>query len=147
MTFWQEDCPARGVALSHMKSSQCSPQSHPGYDSGHLYNQCCHCRGLDAPTRASSMVMPPIDVAARLASLGYMQIPEPPVDEPVATDPEPDPYHDPNTPVEPKAVTDIGPTGNPYGPGRGGMTPRYEKRLLGYVGWRAWLAERGEGEQ
>jgi hypothetical protein len=49
-------------------------------------------------------------------------------------DPEPAaPEHDEFTPVEPKAVTGGGPTGTPFGIGRGELTPRFRERVIKYV--------------
>lgn len=138
--WWKQQCPERGVTLTHTHASQCRSEHE-----GHTFDQCCHCGAVQPDTEKATMVMPPIDVAARLRALGYKQIPEPPVDEPEPA--APDPYFDETAPREPLSVTGQGPTGPRYGLGRGILTPRAERRAVAYVGWRAWLAEHGGGEQ
>lgn len=49
-SFWQEDCPERGSALSHAHWNMCSPKGyHPGTNDKHLDDQCCHCGGRSNP--------------------------------------------------------------------------------------------------
>ena len=48
--------------------------------------------------------------------------------------------------VEPKLATGK-PTGKAWGVGRGEFSARDQQRVIGHVGWRAWLAENGGGEQ
>lgn len=89
-----------------------------------------------------------IDVASRLQALGIMGVyaEVAPMDEPETAE------HTDNTPVEPKAITGLGPQGRPWGPGRfhlpdGALTLRDKARILGHVGFRRWLGENGGGEE
>lgn len=142
--YWSQQCPARGSGLTHVHWNQCSPDGHPGSDTGHHYGQCCHCGGY-ASQMAREAVMPPLDVAARLRQMGLI------TDEgtPVATEQDTglEDIHAENTPVEPKAITGEGPQGHRWGRGRGEFGWRDERRVEAYVGFAEWLSRNGGGER
>jgi hypothetical protein len=51
-SWWGEQCPARGPALTHAHWNKCDPKGyHPGTSDKHTANQCCEC-GLLAGTAA-----------------------------------------------------------------------------------------------
>lgn len=59
MSWWQEDCPSRGAALSHAHWRDCDPDKggHPGLPGTvHRWDQCCHCEA-----RAGQIPLPPKD--------------------------------------------------------------------------------------
>ena len=105
--YWQEDCPARGVLLSHTFG----PGDNPGV--------CAFCGGSPA-----ARIMPPLDVQARLAALGLGQSPGPLTVEEL---------HALDTLVEPRAITGLGPQGPNYGRGRGEFTWRDQQRLIARI--------------
>lgn len=41
---WTDQCPSRGAGLTHAHWRDCKPGAwHPGTQTRHLANQCCHC--------------------------------------------------------------------------------------------------------
>lgn len=147
MSFWQEECPARGPALTHTHWNQCTPQAHPGEESGHYPFQCCHCRGMDPSARGTVLVvqMPPTleqHIRAQLASLGITgswgpgDVPEQPASD----------EHTDDELVEPRMITGEGPKGRLDGEGRwhlpGQLTERDQRRIANYVAFHEWLGDR-----
>lgn len=128
--FWQEQCPARGPALTHVHSARCAGE--------HALDQCCECGARWPRPAATQLDMSEKDMRARLRSLGIVNVAEDPVDEqPVA------PEHTDSDFVEPRAITGNGPTGSKWGWGRGEATPRFLERVASFVSFHAWLGSRG----
>ena len=101
--WFSEQCPSRGVLLHHTP------------DTLVMGDVCLHCKG-SPPSRS---VMPPIDVAARLKSLG--------LDRPMDEEP-----HSEDELVERKHITGTGPQGPKTGLGRGPLLALDKKRLTFY---------------
>ena len=140
--LWNEQCPARPYGLSHAHDRDCDEHHFPP----HAQGQCCEC--------GSHRFYPPAMMGAeairqRMQQLGLTPA-EPVVEETEMEDiaaPIDGPEHTGDEYVEPRYVTGNGPTGKRLGWGRGEPTPRFLARVEAFVGWREWLAQRGEGEQ
>jgi hypothetical protein len=125
-------CPKRGYGLSHVQNGPAT---------------CVFC-GIPitqepppgVPDTATQATVPDyqpfVSVAERLQDLGLMP---PPLRDSEA--------HEEQTPVEPKMITGQGPQGKPHGRGRGQFSDRDAHRAWSYVGWRAFLASKGEAEE
>lgn len=66
-SWWLEECPARDAGLRHAHWDQCTPEAHPGEDSGHMLNQCCHCRAIHG-----GIIEPVAEMPAGLADHLYI---------------------------------------------------------------------------
>lgn len=146
--WWAEQCPRRSVGLPHAHRKGCTIEAHDDdREDGHYPFQCCECEAFDPKSKAVVTTPPPIDVQDRLNALGLM----PPLgardivkglmsDQPPRR-PESWDEHMEHELVEPKYITGNGPTGTPWGLGRGELTPRFEARLLSYD---RYVQRRGE---
>ena len=106
--FWDEQCPVRQDGLKHAHNIAC-PDSH-------RVDQCCECGDLARNWKGAGVeaVAPPLDINARLRSIGF----------------NPSPADDP---VEPKMATGVY-TGPENARGRGELT-RFDKARLGWIVW------------
>lgn len=141
----RQQCPGRKVGLDHTpvilpygsKCKDCDIRLVPP--------PCDACASTDhtTPAHKEPEVFPVLNVAERLQALGLVK------QDGAPYDPQPYPPTEEARPFsieEPKCITGEGPTGPKYGLGRGDLTPRFERRLVAYVAYRAWLAANGGGE-
>jgi hypothetical protein len=144
-SWWEEDCPARGGALSHAHWQQCDPASvHPHDGTGseghkHLALMCCHCEKTEETYKNEAAMLAQAEAAMKgatppLALLGgangkclfhvgfkpHRIVGE--AGERWALCPGCD------APLEPREATGT-PTGKPSGPGRGALTSRQIEKL------------------
>lgn len=137
MNPWLDQCPARGYGLTHAHDRDCRD--------GHIAGQCCECGGFpgpivaEQPSQPPTIVMPPLDVQARLHALGLDHGEDTGMED-IRQE------HDEDTPVEPRMVTGDGPQGKTTGPGRGDLTPRQMTRLIRISEQEAYLDARARSK-
>jgi hypothetical protein len=160
--LWAEECPKRGPALTHAHWIDCQGL-HPGTGEMHFGDQCCHClarardwRAHNEPASADNALVP-VDVTERMRMLGFAGAyagadnPQPTEQDTGMEDIRPEEpvvaEHTDETLIEPKAITGLGPQGNPNRIGRGAFTARDAWRAHNYVLFGEWLAAHGGGER
>lgn len=127
--FWMQRCPARGPMLTHAFTKDDVP------------GRCAHCgftpdewATATAPREvrgsAAEWPMSPIDLAARMRSLGLSRGPEEATDD----------IREDGVRIEPKMARGVA-LGKPDGKGRGDLTYRQQLRLRAWAGWSAYLDE------
>jgi hypothetical protein len=117
-SFWLQECPARGVGLTHKHASTCAID-HNGI---HPFSTCCSCGEdeYDGPSKATKLAA--ADIGARLQQLLIEKYGRTTWNGGGA------PNYDSET--EPMAITGFGPLGPDDGVGRGPLTEEDKRRLL-----------------